>query len=159
MNPRELQRYSQSHRPHGSRLCLVLFHHFTVPSVKLSMGEKASGGRSCRWYFWERPVTREPAALWIALLARQAAALLLTAISRVLNCCRVHVDFTDTFSQWNVALQNSSALKVHSHWPSLTQKPRSMQMCTEPNGKLHRSLCLSSLNTSVQCLCLDVSQC
>ena len=38
-----LQRYSQSRRPHGSRLCLVLFHHFTVLSVKPSMGERPLG--------------------------------------------------------------------------------------------------------------------
>ena len=67
----DLQRYSQSRRPHGSGP----FHDLpgTIPSFRRSNreavnGGTASGGHSCHQYFWERPVTKEPAALWIALL-------------------------------------------------------------------------------------------
>ena len=51
--------YSQSCRPHGSRLCLVLFHHFTIPSVKPSMGEQPLGVVPAA----SMVVTKEPAAL------------------------------------------------------------------------------------------------
>ena len=61
-----LQCYSQSRRPHGSRP----FHDFpgTIPPFHRSNheainGGRVSGGRSCSQYFWERPVTKEPAAL------------------------------------------------------------------------------------------------
>ena len=61
-----LQCYSQSRRPHGSQP----FHDFpgTIPPFHRSNheainGGTASGGRSCSQYLWERPVTKEPAAL------------------------------------------------------------------------------------------------
>ena len=61
-----LQRYSQSRQPHGSWLFQDLpgtippFHCSNREAVN---GGTASGGRSCRRYFWEQPVTKEPAAL------------------------------------------------------------------------------------------------
>ena len=62
----QLQHYSQSRRSHGSRP----FHDLpgTIPSLHHSNreainGGTASGGRSCRQYFWEQPVTKEQAAL------------------------------------------------------------------------------------------------
>ena len=62
----DLQRYSQSRRPHGSQP----FHDLigTIPSFHHSVPEAVNGrtiseGCSCRWHFWERPVTKEPAAL------------------------------------------------------------------------------------------------
>ena len=63
-----LQRYSQSHRPHGSWPFHDLpgtippFHHSNCKAVN---GGMASGGHSWLFhgYFWERPVTKEPAAL------------------------------------------------------------------------------------------------
>ena len=64
-----LQRYSQSLTVPGlSMILVVLFHHSTVPTVKPSMGEQPLGVVPTRSLFWERPVTKEPAALWIALL-------------------------------------------------------------------------------------------
>ena len=76
---RPLHHYSQSRRPHSSRP----FHDFDrynspIPGEQksvhwLSMGSRRQeqpeeGGRSGRWFLWERLVTKEPAALWIAFL-------------------------------------------------------------------------------------------
>ena len=66
-----LQRYSQSHRPHGSRPFLdltgtILSLHHSIPEA--INGGMDPGGGSCWQLFWEPPVTKEPAALWIALL-------------------------------------------------------------------------------------------
>ena len=67
----DLQNYSQSHWPHSS----WPFHHLTgtIPSFHCSNceainGGTASGGGSNWQLFWEWPVTKEPVALWIALL-------------------------------------------------------------------------------------------
>ena len=71
---KSLQRYSQSCRPHGSRPfhdltgTIPLFHCSNCEAVN---GGMASGGGSCQRLFWEWPVTKEPAALWIALLLQQ----------------------------------------------------------------------------------------
>ena len=74
-NKKYLQRYSQSRWPHGSRNLHDLtgtipsFHH-SIP--RAMNGGTVSEGRSCHLYFLpfykERPVAKEPAALWIALL-------------------------------------------------------------------------------------------
>ena len=51
---------SQSHQPHGSQLfhdltgTFPLFHHSNHEAIN---GGMASGGGSCRWLFWERPMT------------------------------------------------------------------------------------------------------
>ena len=66
-----LQHYSQSRRPHGSQPfhdlpgTIPLFHHSNPEAIN---GGTASGGCSNWQLFWEQPVTKEPAALWIALL-------------------------------------------------------------------------------------------
>ena len=66
-----LQRYSLSHQPHGSRP----FHDLTgtIPLFHCSNPEAVSGGMAswggfCQQLFWEWPVTKELAALWMALL-------------------------------------------------------------------------------------------
>ena len=56
-----LQYYSQSHWPYSS----WPFHDLTgtSPSFHCSNCEAVNGGHSCHQYFWEWPVTKEPAAL------------------------------------------------------------------------------------------------
>ena len=66
--------YSTIHKAAGltipgrSMICLVLFHCSTIPTVKLSMGEQPLGVVPTGGFFWEPLVTKEPAALWIALI-------------------------------------------------------------------------------------------
>ena len=54
--------------PNHSMIWLVLFHHSTIPSLKPSMREQSVGVVPASGFFWEQLVTKEPAALWIALL-------------------------------------------------------------------------------------------
>ena len=60
--------------PGHSIIWLVLFHCSTVPTLKSSVAGTASGGGSCQQLFWEWPVTKKPAALWIALLVHELMA-------------------------------------------------------------------------------------
>ena len=46
----------------------VLFHHFTIPTVKPSMGERPLGVVPAAGIFGNGRLTKEQAALWIALL-------------------------------------------------------------------------------------------
>ena len=66
--------YSAIHKATGltvpgrSMIWLVPFHRSTVPSLKSSMEERPLGVIPTGGFFWEWLVTKEPAALWIALL-------------------------------------------------------------------------------------------
>ena len=62
--------YSAIHKAAGltvpgrSMICLVLFHHSTIPTVKPSIGEQPPGGvPTSSFFFGEQPLTKEPVAL------------------------------------------------------------------------------------------------
>ena len=105
-----LQCYSQSCQPHGSQP----FHDLTgnIPSFHHSNpeafnGRTASGGGSNRQLFWEWPLTKEPTALWIALLDPP----LYNYIWKSVRFLEIKIKY---FSYVHITFQKWSILKIHS---------------------------------------------